>query len=94
MRRLKSFNPTLPRGTFLLDLGEGLVGCDVVGFHIGHRGEPPDDHVTIVWIELDTVAAPAGLFGGDQRGAATGEARALLWLEDLCSSAMSFPSLI
>ena len=31
------------------------------------------DHVTIKRIELDTAAAPAGLFGGYQRGATAGK---------------------
>ena len=61
------------RGTFLLDLGEGLAGGGVGCLYVDRGGEPPDDHVAISRIELDAVAAPSGLLGGDQRGAAAGE---------------------
>ncbi len=40
---------------------------------LGCAGHAPDDHVAIMWVELDAVAAPAGLRGGDQRGTAAGE---------------------
>ncbi len=61
------------RGAFLLDLGEGLAGFCMDCLDLSLGGEPPDDYVTITRIELDAVAAPTGLFGSDQRGAAAGE---------------------
>ncbi len=43
------------RGTFLLDLGEGLAGGVVSCLDLGRGGEPTDNHITITRIELDTV---------------------------------------
>ena len=45
----------------------------VVGLYIGCGAEPPNDQITIVRIELNAVAVPAGFFGGDQRAATAGE---------------------
>ncbi len=60
------------RGTLPLDFGEGLAGFCVDCFDLGCGGEPPDNYVTIARVEFDAVAAPARLFGSDQRGATAG----------------------
>ena len=60
-------------GTFLLDFNEGPAGGSVSCLDLGCGGEPPDDYVTLMRIELDAVAPPAGLLGGDQCGTAASE---------------------
>ena len=55
------------RGTFLLDLGEGLAGSGVGRLELGGGGESPDDHVAVARIELDAVEdtrqRPQSLYG-------------------------------
>ena len=55
------------RGTFLLDLGEGLAGGGVGRLDLGRGGESPDDHVAVARIELDAVEdtrqRPQSLYG-------------------------------
>ncbi len=53
-------------GTFPLDLGEGFPGGGVDRLDLCRGDEPPDDHVALAGIQLDAVASPSGLLGGDQ----------------------------
>jgi hypothetical protein len=45
---------------------EGLAGPNQHGFQFGNIGHALDDHVAVVRVELDAVAAPPGLVRGDQ----------------------------
>ena len=65
--------PTCLGRTPLLHLFEAKLPIGVPGALAGKRLPAPDDGVAIERVQFEYICPPAGLLGGDQRGARSGE---------------------